>query len=121
VLEWSVGFVLLVPWNVDFSISAHDGSIPLDEDLGVEALPIGCEFRIAEAETDPKASGFVKKLLCLGPRHLTLIPVVRFRNVIDEPPREKCGECELREDDEFCPDRVRFAKHGQQTSDYDGA
>jgi hypothetical protein len=60
VLKWTVGFVLLVPWNVDFSISAHDGSIPLDEDLGVEALPIGSEFRIAEAETDPKASGLVK-------------------------------------------------------------
>jgi hypothetical protein len=47
--------------------------------------------------------------------------VVRFGNVIDEPPREKCGESEFREDDEFCPDRVRFAKHGQQTSDHDGA
>jgi hypothetical protein len=87
VLERSSGFVGLVTGDVNLVIVANDPTVPLDEDLGVVAMPdslgVGLgDLGVAEAESHPEPTCLVEQRLCIGVGHGRLVPVVGLGDVL---------------------------------------
>ena len=71
-LERALGLVLFVPRNVHLAVFGEEGALPIDEDGGVEAVPVRGEFGVPQVEADAEALGFVEERLRLCGGHLGL-------------------------------------------------
>jgi hypothetical protein len=123
VLEGAVRLVLLVAGQVDLAEVGDDRAVPLDQDLGVVAVPdaVGIGFGqlgIPEAEPEAEPAGLVEQHLRLRPRHGGLVEMVELGDVVDEPPGEERRQAQLGVHDQVAPAVVALLEQGEQPLDH---
>ena len=113
--------MVLVPGDVDLLVGGDDAAGLIHERLDVPAPPVPVEQGVTEAEADTEAPGLVEQRLGGRVRHRPLVVVVELPDVIDEPPGEERGQCQLGIDDEIARVGGTLAEQVDEPLDDGGA
>ena len=111
------GIELVVAGQMHLAVLADDGARLVDQDRGVEMMPVRRQLRIAEAHRHAGALRRLEQRPRGGVRHLALEPDVGVAAVLVIPAREERGQRQLRIDDEIAalglPHQLEHARdHG---------
>jgi hypothetical protein len=100
-LVTAVRIEFVVTGEMHFAVLADDHPRLVHQDRRVEMMPVGREFRIAEAHGHGDALCLLEQRPGGGARHVALEPDVRFAAVLGVPARKEGGQSQLWKDDEI--------------------
>ena len=97
-----------VTGKMHLAVLADDCALAIDEDRGVEVMPIRRQLRIAEAHAHAVPGSPLEQRPRRGIRHFLLEPEIGLGTILVIPAREEGGERQLGIDDEVRPFGLRL-------------